>query len=39
MKALVYNGPRDVTVKEVEDPRIERPTDMLIRITRTKTTT
>jgi glutathione-independent formaldehyde dehydrogenase len=35
MKALVYNGPRDVTVKEVEDPRIERPTDVLIRITRT----
>ncbi len=34
-KALVYNGPRDVTVKEVEDPRIERPTDVLIRITRT----
>jgi threonine dehydrogenase-like Zn-dependent dehydrogenase len=35
MKALVYNGPRNVTVKEVEDPRIERPTDVLIRITRT----
>jgi threonine dehydrogenase-like Zn-dependent dehydrogenase len=35
MKALVYNGPRDVTVKEVEDPRIERPTDVLTRITRT----
>ena len=35
MKALVYNGPRDVTVKEVEDPRIERPTDVLVKITRT----
>ena len=35
MKALVYNGPRDVTVKEVPDPRIERPTDVLVKITRT----
>ena len=35
MKALVYNGPRDVTVTDVDDPRIERPTDVLIRITRT----
>jgi glutathione-independent formaldehyde dehydrogenase len=35
MKALVYNGPRDVSVTEVEDARIERPTDALVRITRT----
>jgi threonine dehydrogenase-like Zn-dependent dehydrogenase len=34
MKALVYNGPRDVTVTEVE-PRVDRPTDVLVRITRT----
>jgi glutathione-independent formaldehyde dehydrogenase len=35
MKALVYNGPRDVSVSEVEDARIERATDVLVRITRT----
>lgn len=35
MKALVYNGPRDVAVTDVPDPRIERPTDALLRITRT----
>lgn len=35
MKALVYNGPRDVSVKEVPDPKIERPTDVLVQITST----
>jgi glutathione-independent formaldehyde dehydrogenase len=35
MKALVYNGPRDVSVSEVADPRIERATDVLVRISRT----
>jgi glutathione-independent formaldehyde dehydrogenase len=35
MKALVYNGPRDVTVSDVEDARIESPTDVLIQVTRT----
>jgi glutathione-independent formaldehyde dehydrogenase len=35
MKALVYRGPRDVKVEEVDDPRIERPTDVLVRITST----
>lgn len=35
MKALVYNGPRDVQVKDVADPGLERPTDALVRITRT----
>jgi glutathione-independent formaldehyde dehydrogenase len=35
MKALVYNGPRDVKIKDVPDPRVERPTDALIRITTT----
>ena len=30
MKALVYNCPRDVVVREVADPRIERPTDALV---------
>lgn len=35
MKALVYNGPRDVSVKDVPDAKIERPTDVLVRITTT----
>jgi glutathione-independent formaldehyde dehydrogenase len=33
MKALVYDGPRQVSVKDVPDARIERPTDVLVRIT------
>jgi glutathione-independent formaldehyde dehydrogenase len=35
MKALVYNGPRDVSVSEVPDARIEAPTDVLVKITST----
>jgi glutathione-independent formaldehyde dehydrogenase len=35
MRALVYHGPRDVRVENVPDPRIEKPTDALIRITAT----
>ena len=35
MKALVYNGPYDVQVKEVPDAKIERPTDVLVKITAT----
>lgn len=35
MRALVYNGPRDVSVENVPDARIERPTDVLVRITST----
>ncbi len=35
MKAVVYNGPRDVRVKDVPDAKIERPTDVLVRITST----
>jgi threonine dehydrogenase-like Zn-dependent dehydrogenase len=35
VKALVYNGPKDVSVKNVPDARIEQPTDALIRITTT----
>jgi glutathione-independent formaldehyde dehydrogenase len=35
MKAVVYEGPHQVTVKEVPDARIERPTDVLVRITTT----
>ncbi|MCR5867708.1 MULTISPECIES: glutathione-independent formaldehyde dehydrogenase [Aquincola] len=35
MKALVYNGPCDVSVNEVPDARIERATDVLVKITTT----
>ena len=35
MKALVYNGPRDVSVKEVPEPKIAEPTDALVKITTT----
>lgn len=35
MKAIVYNGPRDVAVKDVSDAKIEKPTDVLVRITTT----
>jgi glutathione-independent formaldehyde dehydrogenase len=35
MKALDYNGPRDVQIKNVPDAKIERPTDVLVKITST----
>jgi threonine dehydrogenase-like Zn-dependent dehydrogenase len=35
MKAVVYNGPRDVAVTEIPDARIEQPTDVLVKITST----
>jgi len=35
MKALVYEGPRQVRVKTVPDANIEKPTDVLVRITST----
>jgi glutathione-independent formaldehyde dehydrogenase len=35
MKAVVYRGPHEVAVEQVEDPRIEAPTDVLVRITST----
>jgi threonine dehydrogenase-like Zn-dependent dehydrogenase len=35
MKALTWHGKRDVRVDEVADPRIEQPTDALVRITTT----
>jgi threonine dehydrogenase-like Zn-dependent dehydrogenase len=35
MKALIYHGPRNVSVDEVPDARIERPTDVLVKITAT----
>ncbi len=35
MKAVVYNGPRDVIVTDMPDAKIERPTDVLVKITST----
>jgi len=35
MRAVVYNGPRDVRVENVPDPLILQPTDALVRITST----
>jgi threonine dehydrogenase-like Zn-dependent dehydrogenase len=35
MQALVYNGTREVNVQDVPDARIERPTDVLVKITTT----
>ncbi|MEZ0074648.1 glutathione-independent formaldehyde dehydrogenase [Planotetraspora sp. GP83] len=33
MRAVVYEGPRTVSVEDVPDARIERPTDVLVRVT------
>src|SRR5688500_10125558 len=33
MKALTWHGRRDVRVEDVEDPRIEEPTDAIVQIT------
>ena len=35
MRALVYNGPRDVRIKQMPDAKIEAPTDVLVKITTT----
>ena len=35
MKAVVYQGPRDVAVTDVPDAKIERPTDVLVKVTTT----
>jgi threonine dehydrogenase-like Zn-dependent dehydrogenase len=35
VKALTWHGKRDVRVEEVADPRIEQPTDAIIRVTST----
>jgi threonine dehydrogenase-like Zn-dependent dehydrogenase len=35
MKAVTYHGRRDVRVDEVPDPKIEQPTDAIIRVTST----
>jgi glutathione-independent formaldehyde dehydrogenase len=35
MKALVYKGPYEIGVENVEDPRIEHPNDVILRLTTT----
>ncbi len=35
MKALVYNGSRDVSIAEVDDPKLESPTDVIVKLTTT----
>ena len=35
MRALVYNGPKDVSIMNVPDAQIEAPTDVLVKITTT----
>lgn len=35
MKAVVYKGPFEVAVEEVDDPKIQDPTDVIVRITST----
>ena len=35
MRALTWQGKRDVRVEEVPDPRVEQPTDAIIRVTTT----
>ncbi len=35
MKAVVYRGPQEVATETVDDPKIEKPTDVLIKITTT----
>jgi glutathione-independent formaldehyde dehydrogenase len=35
MRALVYNGPRDVSVVDRPDPKLEKQTDVIVRITTT----
>jgi threonine dehydrogenase-like Zn-dependent dehydrogenase len=35
MKAVVWHGDENISVDEVDDPRIEEPTDVLVRVTST----
>src|ERR1700679_4368974 len=35
MKAVVYEGPRQVRIEDVPDPTISEPTDVIVRITTT----
>jgi len=33
MKAFVYHGPKNMTLDQVPDPKILKPTDAIIRVT------
>ena len=33
MKAVIYKGPKNVEVEEIENPEIENPTDVIVKIT------
>jgi glutathione-independent formaldehyde dehydrogenase len=35
MKALVYKGPRQVNIEQVDDPKLQEPNDAIIRVTTT----
>ncbi|MFD4369499.1 glutathione-independent formaldehyde dehydrogenase [Rhodococcus sp. NPDC058521] len=35
MRALVYNGPKDVSVENVPDAAVEKPTDVVVKVTAT----
>lgn len=35
MRAVVYQGPKDIRVMDMPDPKIEHPTDVLVKITTT----
>jgi glutathione-independent formaldehyde dehydrogenase len=35
MKAVIYNGPRDVSATNVPDAKIEQPNDVIVKITTT----
>lgn len=35
MKAITYQGLKDIKVKEVNDPKIEKPDDAIIKVTAT----
>ena len=35
MKAIVYNGKKNVDVENVEDPKIEKSDDIIIKVTST----
>ena len=35
MKAIVYNGMRNVDVENVEDPKIEKSDDIIVKVTST----
>ena len=35
MRAAVYHGPGEIRIENVPDPRIQKPTDAIVRITHT----